>query len=845
MDHFSNQNSDPIARNPKDVKGSNGNEKSLMERHLDRICDNNIQVQARQERALAPVASQGETLGLGPVPPFGPSASPRSMSRSPLQMMAAFFRYKWSIIFVTVLVACPLITYIWTRIVPEYRARAEIRICPIIRYLVFETAESGPIPFYESFVNTQVSVIRSITVLQRVLDQNEVQATRWYREPPISLLQRVLDQPAAPPLERLRKSLNVNPRRRTEIVDISFSDKNASEAVAVLDTVVNEYLKFVGQKTGDDSSQMFQQLSDQYKALKNEITGRERVTSEFKRQLGTENPEGLISQKRLRIDELEATLSRLQQSISILEWKKQHAEEAAEEVNDVPIVSGTEEKKPQYFEDSEWRELSRNVKSIEYQLSITDYASSHPKIKKIQSDLEFARERLTEREQQLDYQWENRVRNVPGVPRLLSQQQTSTDPITGLPNANLPASTELGAGLTEVEQQLVQAEQEKKLLETELTQQQQEFQGLFDTAQLLTREQQTLAHKMEIFDAVRERLEQKRMERSMNAAGSIEVLTQAFSPSKPSKDRRIIFTVMVLFLSLGLGFGMALLRILRNQSISSISEMTQVARTPFLGCLPLVPQGWSPDCDESPLMIESVRALRTQLLVSLGEISCPKLLITSANAGTGKTSFTMILAKSLARAGKRVLVVDADFYCRMLSRRCKLLDRPGFLDSMRNQCFDPRHIYESSTENLSILPSGQQVDEGEIVEDIANGTFKKWCTQIDNSFRFDIVLLDSPPILPVADALILAGQVDGAIMVERENISQRASVQTAQVRLQSNGGHLVGAVFIGSLEAKKNGYGYGYSYGYTSDPHDSDKRDGEPARLQRRRKRSKPSVGST
>ena len=73
-------------------------------------------------------------------------------------------------------------------------------------------------------------------------------------------------------------------------------------------------------------------------------------------------------------------------------------------------------------------------------------------------------------------------------------------------------------------------------------------------------------------------------------------------------------------------------------------------------------------------------------------------------------------------------------------------------------------------------------------------------------------MLDGPPILPVADAVILAGQVDGTIMVERERVSQRAEVADALMRLGAADGWLLGTVFVGSVGERDYGYKYGYHY---------------------------------
>lgn len=115
---------------------------------------------------------------------------------------------------------------VWTLIIPQFQANSEVRVQPIIPRLVFKTENNGLIPLYDSYVNTQVSIIRSQTILQRVLDQREVQETLWYKNPSKSILQK-LGGKEVPPLERIRDALSAQPRPSTEIIDVSFIAKKA------------------------------------------------------------------------------------------------------------------------------------------------------------------------------------------------------------------------------------------------------------------------------------------------------------------------------------------------------------------------------------------------------------------------------------------------------------------------------------------------------------------------------------------------------------------------------------------------------------------------------------------
>jgi tyrosine-protein kinase Etk/Wzc len=245
--------------------------------------------------------------------------------------------------------------------------------------------------------------------------------------------------------------------------------------------------------------------------------------------------------------------------------------------------------------------------------------------------------------------------------------------------------------------------------------------------------------------------------------------------------------------------------------------MPQAMQAPFLGHVPLVrtrkPIGKSL-CEEITqkqfMLVESVRLVRTALLLRLDSQRTTMILITSATPGTGKSNFTMILGKSLAQTGKKILMIDVDFYKRTLSKRFDVLDKPGLLNCLSSKSIDTGHVFPTETPGLCVMPAGKRSDEGMAFEEIANGAFKTCMSQLSKQCSYDIVLLDSAPILLGADATILASQVDGTIMVEREHVSRRSSVVSALTRLNCAGGRLLGTVFIGS----GGGDDYGYRYGY-------------------------------
>ncbi len=690
------------------------------------------------------------------------------------------FHHKWTILIVFILVAAPALAVIWSQVTPEFQAAAQVRIRPIMPFLVFKTEDSGAIPLYESYVNTQVSIIGGTTVLDRVLLLPEVQQTQWYKNPPKSLVERLTGNPPTQRI-RLQDALSARPRKDTEFIDVTFTDRSPQDAQLILNAVLDQYVQYLGYMSDATQDKIYNQLVEQYRSLESEILGREKVTAELRQQLGTATPEELVSSQRVRLDEAQARLAEVKQNIKVLEWEITQA--TTVDSNDALTA-----KQLRYYEDAEWRRLDGNVRNIQHAIETSIMTDKHPDAIRAQKDLAFAEELLRVREGQLDDEWANQPKNTDGLSM-------------GTAAAGGPGYMD---SLPLLKYRLDRAKYEEQLLETELKAQQTEFDDLFGRAQLLEKENLDLQHKRDLFDAVRQRRDQKNMER--NVPASIEVLTRATLPSEPYSDRRITLTAMTMILALGLGGGVAFRKESRNRAIYAPKDLPYPMQVPFLGNIPEARGGSSFGGSlrsrydavhfNRSRIIESVRVVRTALLSRLDGHTGTVILITSAATGTGKSTFTMMLGKSLAQAGKKVLLIDADFRKMTLTNHFKdLTGQSGFIQSLRCGSVHKRHIFQTETSGLSIVPAGKRGDDGQVLEEIA-GELQICIAEMRQ--QYDVILLDSPAILPLADAAILAGQVDGTIMVERERRSHRAEAISALVRLGAAGGRLLGTVFIGS-----------------------------------------------
>jgi Mrp family chromosome partitioning ATPase len=185
-------------------------------------------------------------------------------------------------------------------------------------------------------------------------------------------------------------------------------------------------------------------------------------------------------------------------------------------------------------------------------------------------------------------------------------------------------------------------------------------------------------------------------------------------------------------------------------------------------------RGWS-----GQLAQEQIHALATHVLARHTERNLRALAVTSALAGEGKTTVTLALAEKLAQAAKRILILDLDAHRATLSHECGLDDAAGALQSS-----DPRdptnldfHVYSSTIPGISIMPAGFPEPGAQgppILSPVHVGILVLRALE-----EYDMVLLDCPPLLPVADTHVIGEVVDKALLVVRAGVTPRDMVDQA------------------------------------------------------------------
>jgi capsular exopolysaccharide synthesis family protein len=713
----------------------------------------------------------------------------------------ALLRYKWSMAAVFLLIAGLAIPAIWLLVVPLYEAQAVIRVSPVGTKIAFQTENNGMLPFYTSFLNSQINIIRSREVLDKVLDHPQVQKTAWYQDPAKPLLRSPLTR-----MERLRDALMARPRSNTELIDVSMSARDGDDAQLIVDTVVDEYLRLTAEELRRTDRERVDALEAENGLRHTEITRMVNDRSSLAMDVGTSDPATRLAQANDLLLQFITERNGLKRDLELAKARRTdmlaaapdgddgQAEAKGESAEPAPAAGGDASEggshaSPRFSSDADWRRLETNVKNARHTLesSRQQYGPSHPRMTALTRDVEYAESLLRTREEQLVEQWKEAPFGVPD------------------PGTTVVADT-TSLTLTMLEQRIKELERDIEYRDSAIKDQRKEVERIGEIAKEVARIDEDLTYKRETRNQLMNRIEVLTLEQK--APARISIAGRAVAPSRPSKDRRPIFSAMAFCGAIAAAMALGYLRLMSDQRVHEVGEARKTSSAPFLGQLPTLPTTREilPSCTTA--IMEDVRMVRTALLERInGSHGGAAVLVTSSSAQAGKTSVSILLAQSLAALGKRTLLVEADLRNPSLADRLNINGRAaGLMTVLTRNTPDEAAITRSRKFDFDVVTAGEAPD-GFDADLLANGTMSAALSRWRQ--KYDVVLLDSPPVLAVADVRILGGLCDGTMMVMRSAHCRRADVMESYALLAAGGCTLVGTVLVGGTRRA----GYSAYYG--------------------------------
>ncbi|MCA1661541.1 MAG: polysaccharide biosynthesis tyrosine autokinase [Novosphingobium sp.] len=325
---------------------------------------------------------------------------------------------------------------------------------------------------------------------------------------------------------------------------------------------------------------------------------------------------------------------------------------------------------------------------------------------------------------------------------------------------------------------------------------------------LLAREADT---NRSLYDALLQRYKELNAAAGVSAS-NIAIIDEAEPPLGPSSPNLARNMLLALVLGLAVAALLVLATIHFDDAIRVPEDIEAKLGLPLLGVVPR--SETDPDealIDPKSPLSEGYNALRAALLHSTAEGLPPILLVTSAQPEEGKTTTSHAIALSLARLGKSVLLVDGDMRRPAVHRLFGISNERGLSSLLTT--LDPLESAVSATAepHLSVLPSGPVPPSP--TELTSSNRFRALIDEMAE--KFDVAVIDSPPILGLADAPAMSALVDGVVVVVESERSRRGGLHSALRRLRSMRPNLLGAVltkFDTSRAANRYSDYYGANY---------------------------------
>jgi capsular exopolysaccharide synthesis family protein len=320
-----------------------------------------------------------------------------------------------------------------------------------------------------------------------------------------------------------------------------------------------------------------------------------------------------------------------------------------------------------------------------------------------------------------------------------------------------------------------------------------------------------LENMNELHKALQAKIAEEQIDLNIPTTTMVTIIDQAQPGKSPVRPNKTLNIVLGIVIGLMVGVGLAFFIEYLDTSVKTIDDVERALQAPVLG---VIPQnvGYLIDEGVESQHAEAYRVLRTNLLFSRKDDRLNSIVVVSAGAGEGKSTTVLNLATVFAQAGQRVLLVDSDLRRPTLHKLLKVGNSLGLTNYLLKQNTLEEVIQRTSIPTLDLMASGKLPSSSMNI--LGSAPMKDLVAELKQ--RYDFVFFDSPPIMGVSDAAILASEIDMVIQViQYRRYPQPMNIRAKQM-IEKVGGTLIGIVLNNINMSQDESYYYysGYYHGY-------------------------------
>jgi len=717
--------------------------------------DNHLVPQPRESLEVTPVeVSYAARPGEGPPPGMG--------------LLSMVLR-RWRVVLLSVILLCGAgVPLIWLLMEPQYTAISAIEVAPVIRPIVFEEATDA-LPFYSKYVNTQAALIKSSRIIYPVLEDPQVSRLPYVKQ-------------MEDPVKELNEHLKATADRRSQLLVVSMTGESPEAITEIVNATVRVFMRIEGGAEATSEDAKLRTLERERDAAAERLRSLYEAVHQLGEEFGTTD---LVEREKImlsRVQGFQEELTKVQTARIALQAQAQFL--TTTKPADSSSSALIRLRREYINADSVVSVLKQSVVQLEQQrvLASTKWRPQALEYQALKRSLDSLKTELDRAEKRSTAEFDDIIAKERVEKRAYIEEQVKT--------------------------QLAQLIAREKQIREVLDKQNQDAISLGRKGLAVQKLQEEITFTNDLYQRVRERIQVLQVERQRPAR--VRVAYKAEMPREPSRDKRLKFTIVLVMGSMFFGCALA---VFLGQLTMRVENPVEVEMRYGLRVLGTTPSYDDLDRDkvQASQFMDDCRSIWVNLMLASGKSKTRAVLVASPEVGDGKTSFSINLASSIAKGGKKVLLIDGDLRKADIGRYLDLGDTKGLGDVLTGQCALEEAIQPTSIATLFVLPGSATYDSD--AEYLSSHKLKEMVDELKT--KYDEVIIDTPAVLAMPDAKIWGSLVDGVVIVARSGKTGTKELMLAYSRMQQAGSKILGVVLTGvNAKHSYDRYYYHYRGGY-------------------------------